>query len=221
LIERSSIKRSLAPLLSWQLLDIIVRSQHISLRRIWLPTNAKISLFRNKRKEYVTLIFSIGMPMRETKMIASAVLGKRLITKDPRVTVLTRLLSKRNQFILEDHQRSQLNKKLKWNSVIAYANKTSIVNLSNMILITQDFLKTASSSLSLATLVITTSKLFVLQSKVRVNNLQKQSQNPKSPKLKDKLPKNSQKPKNPKSKKKPKIMKRNLIKKKVQKVIKK
>ena len=148
--NRSSTRESLVQQHSWLLLVITVINRSISLRKEWPQTNAKTLFCRSKPKVFVTQISSTGMPMREIKMTASAVWEKRSTTRDLEATVLIRSLLKKSQSTLEDHQRSQLNNKQRWDSAKTCAIKMITVKPSNTTSTIQELPKAARHSHSAA-----------------------------------------------------------------------
>jgi hypothetical protein len=123
-------------------------------------TNAWTSLSKRNKKVYVIRTTSIGMLMREIKMIASAVLEKTLSTHKLQVTIHIRFLPKLNQFTRVVFHLFHLNRKLRWDSARTCVRMMTTVKPLSMTLIIQEMVKTVKLLPSTVTLVMVMSKLF-------------------------------------------------------------
>lgn len=103
---------------------------------------------------------SIGIPMRETKMIASAALDRILNMLLHQVTIHIRFSSKQNQFTRVEFLRFQINKKLKWDSARDSVRMMITVKPLSMTLTTLEMFKTVRLFHLTVTLVMVMSKLF-------------------------------------------------------------
>jgi hypothetical protein len=142
------------------LLDIIVKIQSISFKKVCLQINARILFSKRKKKVFVIPTISIGIPMRETKMIASAASDRILNMPQHQVTIHIKFSSKRNQFTRVEFLRFQINKKLKWDSARVSVRMMKTVKPLSMTLTTLEMFKTVRLFHSTVTLVMVTSKLF-------------------------------------------------------------